>query len=332
MRKKPWVWLLEGTSFKGHLSLLRAPTNAIFFPSSFCIQHDLHFSELLTRRPRTSTETEMGEAWGCAVHPAGDRSRDQCGDVTNSDGQILGIESRKQAAASGQASPLSHVFHPVYQSSAFAPHTWPVDPFWAAGARGMMKHETSSEWELLLPESPLLKVSLKFMLRSWSVGVMAGRLEGALWGTGWPRVKAASVGPIEDGCHGLTWDSGVSSKSWPCPSLQWEGPGRCADLPSAVTSLESPRASVFLLCFVRAQWCWELSLGRCVGKEFLLKSGVGAGKWEGGNCRTNYFLIYWWHVQSVNSSPLQTVLFCCHPKPSQGHWKQVILISTSQNY
>jgi hypothetical protein len=43
-----------------------------------------------------------------------------------------------------------------------------------------MKHETSSERELLLPESSLLKGSLKFMLRSWSVGVMAGRLEGAL--------------------------------------------------------------------------------------------------------------------------------------------------------
>ena len=68
----------------------------------------------------------------------------------------------------------------VYQSSAFAPHTWPVDPFWAAGACGVMKHETSSERELLLPESSLLKGSLKFMLRSWSVGVMAGRLEGAL--------------------------------------------------------------------------------------------------------------------------------------------------------
>ncbi|MXQ81980.1 hypothetical protein E5288_WYG005003 [Bos mutus] len=74
--------------------------------------HDLHFSELLTRRPRTSTETEMGEARGCAVHPAGDRSRDQCGDVTDRDGQILGIGSRKQAAASARASPLSHVWSP----------------------------------------------------------------------------------------------------------------------------------------------------------------------------------------------------------------------------
>lgn len=34
----------------------RAPTNA-FLPFSLCIQHDLHFSELLTHRPRMSSET-----------------------------------------------------------------------------------------------------------------------------------------------------------------------------------------------------------------------------------------------------------------------------------
>lgn len=45
----------------------------------------------------------------------------------------------------------------------------------------------------------------------------------------------------------------VSSKPWPRPSLRWAGPGRCADLPWAVTSLESARVSIFLLCFVRAQ-------------------------------------------------------------------------------
>lgn len=139
----------------------------------------------------------MGEARGCAVHPAGAGSRDQCGDVTEMGRYSeLGAGSRKQPAA--EPACCHTCCRPVYQSSAFAPHTWPVDPFWAAGARGVMKHQTSSERELLLPESPLLKGSLKFMLRSWSVGVMAGRLEGALWGTGWPRVKAASVGPIED--------------------------------------------------------------------------------------------------------------------------------------
>ncbi|XP_027420351.1 protein cornichon homolog 3 isoform X4 [Bos indicus x Bos taurus] len=82
------------------------------FWNNSALEHDLHFSELLTRRPRTFTETEMGEARGCAVHPAGDGSRDQCGDVTDRDGQILGIGSRKQAAASARASPLSHVWSP----------------------------------------------------------------------------------------------------------------------------------------------------------------------------------------------------------------------------
>ncbi|XP_061238313.1 protein cornichon homolog 3 isoform X3 [Bos javanicus] len=82
------------------------------FWNNSALEHDLHFSELLTRRPRTFTETEMGEARGCAVHPAGDGSRDQCGDVTDRDGQILGIGSRKQAAASARASPLSHMWSP----------------------------------------------------------------------------------------------------------------------------------------------------------------------------------------------------------------------------
>ncbi|KAG5202203.1 hypothetical protein JEQ12_003593, partial [Ovis aries] len=82
------------------------------FWNNSALEHDLHFSELLTRRPRTSTETEMGEARGCVAHPAGDGSRDQCGDVTDRDGQILGIGGRKQAAASGRASLLSHVLSP----------------------------------------------------------------------------------------------------------------------------------------------------------------------------------------------------------------------------
>ena len=42
-----------------------------------------------------------------------------------------------------------------------------------------MKHETSSERELLLPESTLLNGSLKFTLRSWAAGVEAGWLAGA---------------------------------------------------------------------------------------------------------------------------------------------------------
>lgn len=52
---------------RGSLSPLWASTNA-FFSFSFCIQHDLHFSELLTQRLCTSSETEVGETSDGEVH------------------------------------------------------------------------------------------------------------------------------------------------------------------------------------------------------------------------------------------------------------------------
>ncbi|XP_059731498.1 protein cornichon homolog 3 isoform X6 [Bos taurus] len=110
------------------------------FWNNSALEHDLHFSELLTPRPRTSTETEMGEARGCAVHPAGDRSRDQCGDVTDRDGQILGIGSRKQAAASARASPLSHVWSPCVP--VFRVRTPHLACRSLLGSRGMWGDET----------------------------------------------------------------------------------------------------------------------------------------------------------------------------------------------
>ena len=54
-------WLGDSGEKEAGVRLLEGLSNA-FSSSSFCIQHDLHFSELLTRRPRTSSETGMGEA------------------------------------------------------------------------------------------------------------------------------------------------------------------------------------------------------------------------------------------------------------------------------
>lgn len=233
----------------------------------------------------------MGEARGCAVHPAGDGSRDQCGDVTDRDGQILGIGSRKQAAASGRASLLSHVLSPCVP--VFRVRTPHLACRSLLSSRGTWGDETpnlfwtriAASWIPFIERLP--EVHAAFLVcgcDGWKAGGCPLRnwvtqSQGCVCRTDWRS----------QGCHGLTWDSRVSSKPWPRPSLRWAGPGKCADLPWTVTSLESARVSVFLLCFVRAQWFWELSLGRYVGKELWPKSGVGAGKWEGGNCRKKWF-------------------------------------------
>lgn len=58
----------------------------------------------------------------------------KCGDVTDRDGQILGIGGDRQQPAAGQPA-VTRVVTPCAGLSVRT-RAWPVDPFWAAGARG----------------------------------------------------------------------------------------------------------------------------------------------------------------------------------------------------
>ena len=268
----------------------------------------------------------MGEARGCAVHPAGDGSRDQCGDVTDRDGQILGIGSRKQAAASGRASPLSHVLSPCVP--VFRVRTPHLACRSLLGSRGTWGDETrnlfwrriAASWIPFIERLP--EVHAAFLVcgcDGWKAGGCPLRnwvtqSQGCICGTDWRS----------QGCHGLTWDSLRFFQALATPFTSMGGAWKVCRLALGCNQPWVCKGVYFsaLLCKSPVMLGTEFGGGMLV-KNYGQNQEWGLGSEKGGNCRKNDFLKYWWHVQSVNSLPPQTVLFCCHPKPSQGHWRRV---------
>ena len=153
-------WLLAGASFEGQSESSVSPTNA-FSPPSFCIQHDLHFSELLKTthvirdgygrelrlRSHVCWRLEKGPEWGCM------RRRPSRQLTQNWDRQPPG----------GRVNRVTH-------SSAFTPHSG-GGPLLSSG--GLLS-KISCFLDPLHQTTPR-----KFTLISWTVVVGAGSLGGA---------------------------------------------------------------------------------------------------------------------------------------------------------